>query len=77
MRFLIALILLIGAAALIGSAGGLQILSASDWQQVAQKWALPPASENERCLTLLTGAIVAFLAVARLLSPMPPKSTST
>jgi hypothetical protein len=77
MRFLIALMLFVGAAALIGWAGGLQILSPSDWQHIAQKWALPPVTENERCLTLLTGGIVAFLAVARLLSPMQQKSAST
>lgn len=73
MRYLIALVLILGAAALIGAAGGIEILSVADWKSIAQKWAMPSVTDNERCIMLLTGAIVALLAVARVLSPMERK----
>lgn len=73
LRFLIALLLILGAAVLIGAAGGIEVLSVADWKSIGQKWAMPSVTENERCIMLLTGAIVALLAVARVLSPMERK----
>lgn len=73
MRYVIALVLILGAAALIGAAGGIEVFSVTDWKSIAQKWAMPSVTDNERCIMLLTGAIVGLLAIARVLSPMERK----
>lgn len=73
-RFLVTLLLLTIAAALLGIAGGIDVWSAADWQDVGQKWSLPSTADNGRCITLLLGGIFAFLAVVRMLTPTPRKA---
>jgi hypothetical protein len=67
MRFVIALVLFLAAAALLIYAGGLNVQSVADWKDVFQKWSMPGGSETERRFALLAGSIVAILALSRLL----------
>lgn len=66
LRFGFGFLLLVFAAALVGSAGGIDLLSIADWQALTRKWQLPPEADNGRRLLLLTGCLVLVLAVVRL-----------
>lgn len=66
LRFGFGLVLLAVSAALVGGAGGIDLLSTADWQAITQKWHLPPAADNARGLLLLTGLLMLLLAVVRL-----------
>jgi len=70
LRILIGLIVLALGIALLAFAGGIDVKSVADWQHIAQKWALPKVADNERCLALLLGGIMVFLAGVRFISPV-------
>ena len=70
LRILIGLLMLAFAVALLGYAGGIDVQSVADWQQLAQKWSLPRIADNERCFALLTGGIFTVLAGVRFVAPL-------
>jgi hypothetical protein len=70
------LLLLVASAALVGGAGGIDLLSATDWQAISEKWRLPPEADNGRRLLLLTGLLMLLLAVVRL-ATSPQRSSGT
>lgn len=72
-RFGIALLLLLGSAVLIASAGGIAIMSPAEWAAITQKWDLPSKADTEQCLKLLTGILVGLMAVFRVMSPTTSK----
>lgn len=68
-RILLGFVLLVIAATLLGYAGGIDMLSTSAVQNIANQWTLPSKDENERSIVLLLAVLVALLAIVRLITP--------
>jgi len=60
------------AVALLGFAGGIDLLSPDDWKAIAQKWSLPSTADNERCIALIMGGFFMFMAAVRFLHSYGP-----
>jgi hypothetical protein len=72
LRFGVGSALLLITAALFAIAGGIDVLSPTDWQAFAAKWEMPPPTSNERRIMLLLAMMSGLLAVVRLTSSSRP-----